>query len=39
MKKALFLTALLAAAGAAQAQSGTYAIDPTHTQAFFEAKH
>lgn len=39
MKKALFLTALLAAVGAAQAQSATYAIDPTHTQVVFEAKH
>ena len=39
MKKALFLTALLAAAGAAQAQSGTYAIEPTHTQVYIEAKH
>jgi len=39
MKNALLLTALLAAAGAAQAQSATYAIDPTHTQVVFEAKH
>ncbi|MFG6412534.1 YceI family protein [Roseateles sp. DC23W] len=39
MKNALLLTALIAAAGAAQAQSATYAIDPTHTQVFFEAKH
>ncbi len=39
MKKSLLLTALLAAAGAAQAQSATYAIDPTHTQVVFEAKH
>lgn len=39
MKKALLLTALFAAAGAAQAQSATYAIDPTHTQVLFEAKH
>lgn len=39
MKTTLLLTALLAAAGAAQAQSATYAIDPTHTQVFFEAKH
>jgi polyisoprenoid-binding protein YceI len=39
MKKALLLTALLAAIGAAQAQSATYAIDPTHTTVFFEAKH
>ncbi|MFG6431553.1 YceI family protein [Roseateles sp. LYH14W] len=39
MKNALLLTALLAAVGAAQAQSATYAIDPTHTQVVFEAKH
>ncbi|WP_422010378.1 YceI family protein [Roseateles sp.] len=40
MKKALLITALLAAAaGAAQAQSATYAIDPTHTAVIFEAKH
>jgi polyisoprenoid-binding protein YceI len=39
MKKTLLITALLAAAGAAQAQSATYAIDPTHTQVIFEAKH
>jgi polyisoprenoid-binding protein YceI len=39
MKTALLLSALLAAAGAAQAQSATYAIDPTHTQVIFEAKH
>jgi polyisoprenoid-binding protein YceI len=39
MKNALLLTALIAAAGAAQAQSATYAIDPTHTQVVFEAKH
>jgi polyisoprenoid-binding protein YceI len=39
MKKALLLTALLATAGAALAQSATYAIDPTHTQVVFEAKH
>ena len=39
MKNALLLTALLAAAGAAQAQSATYAIDPTHTAVTFEAKH
>lgn len=39
MKNALLLTALLAAAGAAQAQSATYAIDPTHTHVIFEAKH
>jgi len=39
MKKALLLTALLAAIGAAQADSATYAIDPTHTAVIFEAKH
>ncbi|PTT91032.1 polyisoprenoid-binding protein [Pelomonas sp. HMWF004] len=39
MKQALLLTALLAAVGAAQAQSATYTIEPTHTQVFFEAKH
>jgi polyisoprenoid-binding protein YceI len=39
MKKALLLAALFAAAGAAQAQSATYAIDPTHTAVIFEAKH
>ncbi|MFG6439817.1 YceI family protein [Roseateles sp. LKC17W] len=39
MKHTLLLAALFAAAGAAQAQSATYAIDPTHTQVFFEAKH
>ncbi|MFT7722649.1 MAG: YceI family protein [Roseateles sp.] len=40
MNQALLLTALLAAAaGAAQAQSATYAIEPTHTQVYFEAKH
>ncbi len=39
MKKALLLAALLAAAGLAQAESATYAIDPTHTQVYFEAQH
>ncbi len=40
MKKALLITALLAAvAGAAQAQSATYAIDKNHTAVIFEAKH
>ena len=39
MKNALLLTALLAATGAAQAQTATYAIDPTHTAVTFEAKH
>jgi polyisoprenoid-binding protein YceI len=39
MKNALLLTALLAAAGVAQAQSATYVIDPTHTFVTWEAKH
>lgn len=39
MKHALILATLLAAVGAAQAQSATYAIDPTHTAVIFEAKH
>ncbi|UXH78848.1 YceI family protein [Roseateles amylovorans] len=39
MKKALLLASLLAVAGLAQAQSATYAIDPTHTYATFEIMH
>ena len=39
MKKTLIAAALLAAAGCAQAQSATYAIDPTHTFVTFEAQH
>lgn len=39
MKKTLTLLALAAAAGAVQAQSATYAIEPTHTFVTFEAKH
>ena len=39
MKKALLLAALFAVAGIAQAQSATYAIDPSHTAVTFEAKH
>jgi len=39
MKTTLLLATLLAAVGAAQAQSATYALDPTHTTVFFEAKH
>jgi polyisoprenoid-binding protein YceI len=39
MKNALLLAALIAVAGAAQAQSATYAIDPSHTAVTFEAKH
>ena len=36
MKKALLLASLIAVAGLAQAQTATYAIDPTHTYATFE---
>lgn len=39
MKKTLILAAALAAAGAVQAQSASYAIDGSHTFANFEAKH
>jgi polyisoprenoid-binding protein YceI len=39
MKKSLIATALIAAAGFAQAQSATYSIDPTHTFVTFEASH
>ena len=39
MTKTLLATALLAAAGFAQAQSATYSIDPTHTFVNFEASH
>ena len=40
MKKNLVLLAgLFAAAVGAHAQSATYALDPTHTTVFFEAKH
>ncbi len=39
MKKTLLTAALLATAGFAQAQSATYAIEPTHTFVTFEAKH
>jgi polyisoprenoid-binding protein YceI len=39
MKKTLILLAATALAGAAQAQSTTYAIEPTHTFVTFEAKH
>ena len=39
MTKTLLATALLAAAGFAQAQSATYSIDPTHTFVTFEASH
>jgi polyisoprenoid-binding protein YceI len=37
--KTLIAAAVLAAAGAAQAQSATYAVDPTHTFVTFEARH
>jgi polyisoprenoid-binding protein YceI len=36
---AIVLALLTVAAGTAQAQSATYAIDPTHTFVTFEAKH
>lgn len=39
MKKSLTLMAALAAAGAVQAQSARYAIEPTHTFVTFEVKH
>jgi polyisoprenoid-binding protein YceI len=39
MTKTLLATALFAAAGFAQAQSATYAVDPTHTFVTFEAQH
>ncbi len=39
MTKTLLAATLLATAGFAQAQSATYAIDPTHTFVTFEAKH
>ena len=39
MTKTLLATALLAAAGFAQAQSAAYGIDPTHTFVTFEAQH
>ncbi|MDI4634343.1 polyisoprenoid-binding protein [Pelomonas sp. V22] len=39
MKTALIAAALLATAGFANAQSATYAIDPTHTYATFEIAH
>ncbi len=39
MTKTLIAAALFATAGFAQAQSATYAIDPTHTFVTFEAKH
>jgi polyisoprenoid-binding protein YceI len=39
MKKTLLLTALLATAGFAQAESVTYNIDPSHTFVTFEVPH
>ncbi len=39
MKKTLTLLAAVLAAGAVQAQSATYVIEPTHTFVTFEAKH
>ncbi len=39
MKKSLFALAALVLAGAASAETATYAVDPTHTFVTFEAKH
>jgi polyisoprenoid-binding protein YceI len=39
MNKTLFAATILALTGAAQAEISTYAIDPTHTFANFEANH
>ena len=39
MKKALFAAAVLALSSLAQAESATYAIDPTHTFVTFEISH
>ena len=39
MKKTLIVATVLAAAGLAQAESGVYNIDPTHTFVTFEANH
>jgi polyisoprenoid-binding protein YceI len=39
MKTSLIASALVLAAGFAQAQSATYGIDPTHTFVTFEASH
>ena len=39
MFKLITAAACLALAGAAQAETGTYAIDPTHTYATFEIGH
>lgn len=39
MKKSLVLAAVVLAAGAAQAETATYGIDPTHTFVNFEANH
>src|SRR5437762_961111 len=37
--RSVLVLAVLAAAGAAHAESATYNIDPTHTFVTFEAKH
>jgi polyisoprenoid-binding protein YceI len=39
MKKTLIAAALFAVAGLAQAESATYAVEPTHTFVTFEVKH
>jgi len=39
MKKPLFALAAIVLAGAASAETATYAVDPTHTFVTFEAKH
>lgn len=39
MKNTLLVSALLAVAGMAQAETATYAIDPSHTFVTFEARH
>jgi len=39
MRKTLLALAALALAGAAQAQSATYVVEPTHTFVTFEVKH
>jgi polyisoprenoid-binding protein YceI len=39
MFKTLIAAALITTAGLAQAQSATYAVDPSHTSVTFEARH
>lgn len=39
MKLAVIAATLIAATGLAQAQTATYALDPTHSTVIFEAKH